>query len=74
MFFAVLAFLVNIRRLGHDNPRRWLRIPALAISVYVFIVFFLAFIGVIPDDSIRLFMRWFWTAAMMYIVAEAWNG
>lgn len=68
------AFFSSVKRLRRDNPRLWIRIPALFISGYVCMVYFLVMIHVITESDIPQLMRWFQLVIAAYIVLEAKNG
>jgi len=68
------AALASIRKIRRDNVRMWLRIPAAFVAIYICFVYLLASLGIVPQDEIRFFMRWFQLVIAAYIILEAQHG
>lgn len=72
---AAIALIANsIRFFKRDNPRRWLRLPAALIALYIAGVYLASMLGIVPESEIRFFMRWFQGAITIYLTVEALNG
>lgn len=67
------AFIESVKRTKRTNVRRWLRIPAAAISLYICIVYSLVLFDVIQSFDVPALMRWFQLVIAGYIIAEAKN-
>jgi len=74
IIFYGLAFYLTARKIRRDNYRMWMRIPAAFLSGYIFLVYSLVILGIIPDESVRYFMRWFQLVIAAYIILEAKHG
>jgi len=74
IIFYGLAFYFTARKIRRDNYRMWMRIPAAFVSGYIFLVYLLVIVGIIPEDNVRYFMRWFQLVIAAYIMLEARHG
>lgn len=62
------------RRIKRNSASLWLRIPAAFICGYVALVYIAALTGIISQDEIPVFMRWFHIVIAGYIILEAKHG
>jgi hypothetical protein len=66
------AFYMSTKRLRKDNPHLWLHILCAFVSGYIFLVYLSSIIGLVPEQEIRFYMRWFLSsiAILIYMIAK----
>lgn len=62
------AILEGVRAFRRATTRRWIIYPAILLASYLFLIYSLSIVGVIPENDIRYFMRWFQIAVSSFII------
>lgn len=68
------ALILTSRRFFTEREMKMFRLPAMFISAYIFSIYLLSVMGIIPESDIRQYMRWFQLVIAAYIMLETKHG